>query len=155
MRGGGEPALAGDFVDLYEREHALLVRRAALLLGSVEAAHDVVHDAFVEVYRRWDDLGEPGPYLNRVVVNRCRDHERRRRFRAGRTPLLAERGEHPEEELLWDVLQRLPFPQRAVVVLRFYLQLSEREIADQLGCPTGSVGPWLHRAMATMREELT
>lgn len=57
---------------LYERELGLPVRRAALLVGSQEAPHDLVHDAFVELYRRWDDVRDAGPYLGRAVLNRCR-----------------------------------------------------------------------------------
>ena len=66
-----------EFRALYEREHAGQVRRAALLLGSSEQAHDVVHDAMVELYARWDTIVQPGAYLNRVVLNRCRDATRR------------------------------------------------------------------------------
>ena len=59
-----------EFRALYEREHAGQVRRAALLLGSSELAHDVVHDAMVELYARWDTIVQPGAYLNRVVLKR-------------------------------------------------------------------------------------
>jgi DNA-directed RNA polymerase specialized sigma24 family protein len=76
------------FVALHERELGLQVRRAALLVGSRETAHDLVHDAFVELYRRWDDVRDPGPYLGRAVLNRCRDHARRASTRARRLPLL-------------------------------------------------------------------
>lgn len=145
---------AAAFTALYERELAGQVRRAALLVGSAEAAHDVVHDAFVDLYRRWDRVAEPGPYLSTAVLNRCRDHARRAATRRRRLPLLVERGE-PTDEVLWDALQALPFNHRAVVVLRYYHQLPEREIAELLGCRPGSVGPWLDRGLTALREALS
>ena len=66
----------GAFAGFYNTELAGQVRRAALLIGDRDDARDLVHDAFIEVYRRWDELDEPGPYLNRVVLNRCRDRAR-------------------------------------------------------------------------------
>jgi DNA-directed RNA polymerase specialized sigma24 family protein len=65
------------FGEFYRRELKGQVRRATLILGSDDAANDVVHDAMVEVYRRWDDLASPGAYVNRAVLNGCRDVGRR------------------------------------------------------------------------------
>lgn len=144
----------GPFASFYERELAGQVRRAALLVGSPETAHDLVHDAFVELFRRWDRVAEPGPYLSVAVLNRCRDHARHVATGGRRLPLLAERGE-ATDEVLWDALQALPFNHRAVVVLRYYHQLPEREIAELLGCRPGSVGPWLHRGLAALRKALS
>lgn len=142
------------FVHLYEHEHAIQVRRAALLVGDVEAAHDIVHDAFVDVFRRWSSIEDAGPYLGRAVLNGCRDHGRRIATRLRRAPLLVERGTDPVDEPMWDAIHHLPFRQRAVVVLKFYGQLTEKEIASLLDCPTGSVGPWLRRGLDTLRKEL-
>ena len=119
--------------------------------GSAEAAHDVVHDAFVEVFRRWDRLDAPGPYLSTAVLNRCRDQARRSSTAQRKLPLLVDRG-GPEDEHLWDALQALPFNHRAAVVLRYYHQLPEREIADLLGCRPGSVGPWIQRGLRALRK---
>jgi RNA polymerase sigma factor (sigma-70 family) len=143
------------FQDVYEAEYVHQVRRAGLLVGDGDAAHDIVQDSFAELLSRWADVANPGGYLNRSVVNRCRDHTRRRRraqrnLRTAATPA----GVPPEADPLWDVLVGLPFNQRAVVVLRFYGDLTEAEIAEALGCPTGSVGPWLRRALDRMRKEL-
>jgi RNA polymerase sigma-70 factor (ECF subfamily) len=143
------------FEALYNDEHARQVRRAALLTGSSETAHDIVHDAFVEVLQRWDRLREPAPYLSRAVVNGCRDRERRRATEVRCQSALVERGAPPEDVRLLDALGRLPFNHRAVVVLRFYLQYQDREIADLLGCRPGSVGPWLQRGLRALRKELT
>ncbi len=150
----GRDESADDFAAFYARELAGQVRRAALLTGSADAGHDVVHDAFVEVYRRWDDLRSPGPYLSRAVLNRCRDHARRRATAAAKLPLLVERST-PGDDVLWDALQALPFNHRAAVVLRYYLQLPEREIADLLGCRPGTVGPWIQRGLRALRKALS
>jgi len=144
----------GAFTSLYERELPVQVRRATLLCGSPETAHDLVHDAFVEVYRRWDGLADPAPYLATAVINRCRDHARRNAARDRLLPLLVPRGD-PEDEVLWDALQALPFPHRAAIVLRFYHQLPEQEIALLLDCRPGSVGPWIQRGLRTLRKALT
>ena len=67
------------FTEFYEREHDRQVRRAFTLLRSNEAANDIVHDAMIDVYTRWAEIREPGAYVNRGVLNRCRDAARRAR----------------------------------------------------------------------------
>src|SRR5262245_1350164 len=70
----------GGFAAFYEAEVVGQVRSATLILGSQQAAQDVVHDVFVEIFRRWDGgpaIADPGAYLQRAVVNRCRDALRR------------------------------------------------------------------------------
>ncbi len=149
-------AVEAAFRALYEREHAGQVRRAALLLGSPEQAQDVVHDAMVELYSRWDTIGQPGAYLNRAVLNRCRDAKRRTRGGRRSEVRMADRAASPPpDDPLGDLFDGLPFNQRAVVVLRYYAGLSVAEIAEALGCPQGSVGPWLNRALTTLRGRLS
>jgi RNA polymerase sigma factor (sigma-70 family) len=153
------PSMVGsidvDFTQFYEREHAGQVRRAALLLGSDDAANDVVHDALAAVYQRWSSIDDPGPYLNRAVLNGCRDVGRRAvRDRRTNRRLHTVAGAEPADPL-FDVLASLPFNQRAAVVLRFYVGMTEREIAVALGASPGSVGPWINRALAKMRKELS
>ena len=143
------------FGDFYRSELDGQVRRAVLLLGSNDLANDVVHDAFIEVYRRWGTLDEPGPYLHVAVLNRCRGIHRQRTRHLRLLRRLTDRdspasmGEH-----LDDLLAELPFNQRAAVVLRFYAGLTTDEIAGELGCAPGSVGPWINRALAKMRKAL-
>lgn len=144
-----------DFAAFYRAEHEGQVRRAFLLTGSNETANDVVHDAFIAVHQRFRDLDHPAGYLNRVVINGCRDVARRRRTTHRLLARLApQEPESPDHDVLDDLLAALPFNQRAAVVLRFYAQLSHREIADALDCPIGSVGPWINRALAALRKEL-
>ena len=145
------------FRRFYADEHAEMVRRATLLTGSLEAAHDVVHEAFAEIWRRWRAIREPGPYLQRSVVNGASDHHRRvtrdrgLRVRLGAPTATPEPTVDPE---LHRALATLPFNHRAAVVLRYYGGLSEREISDQLGCPPGSVGPWIRRGLDRLHREL-
>lgn len=145
----------GAFAVFYEAEVARQVRSATLILGSRAAAQDVVHDVFVEIFQRWDGgIADPGPYLQRAVVNRCRDLLRRATI-ARRARRLLRPEDVPEIDVpLYDALARLPFKQRAAVVLRFYLGLGEAEIADHLGCPPGSVGPWIRRGLDRLAAEL-
>lgn len=147
------------FTAFYRAELDRQVRRAFLLVAVNEVAKDVVHDAFVAVYRRWGDLANPGAYLNRAVLNGCRDVGRRRAREVRTLPRLATSdgggGGPGTDGSLDDVLGGLPFNQRAAVVLRFYAQLTTAEIAECLGCPPGSVGPWISRALQTMRKVLS
>jgi RNA polymerase sigma factor (sigma-70 family) len=147
-----EAAVGRSFADFYRFELAGQVRRAALLTGSAELGHDLVHDAFVEIYRRWDHIDRPGPYLNRAVLNRCRDAGRARTRRERVLARLVADDAGWDDEPIADLLDALPFNQRAVVVLRFYVGLGNAEIADVLGCRPGSVGPWLDRALKQLRK---
>lgn len=143
------------FETFYGRELAGQVRRAKLLLGSDEAANDVVHEAFTAMYERWDSIREPGPYLNTAVLNRCRDRARHAVTASTVHRRLAASHTEDPDDLLWDAIGALPFNQRACVVLRYYAGLSEREIAETLQCKPGSVGPWTTRALTTMRKALS
>ena len=144
------------FAELYATELQSQVRRAALLTGDSELAHDLVHDAFVELYRRWHTLDQPGAYLAVAVLNRCRDHGRRQSVARRRLPLMADRHvPSTDHEFLLDALQQLPFNHRAALVLRYYHALTEAEIAVQLACRPGSVGPWISRGLKQLRKALT
>lgn len=153
------------FEDFYRQEHDGQVRRAYLLLGDPATAHDVVASAFVAVYQRWDQIERPGPYLNRCVLNGCRDVGRRRvRERAvGWIPAAADGPPSTGDRVastrdaadeVSDLLGALPFRQRAAIVLRFYGGCSEAEIAEQLGCRPGTVGSLIHRGLRLLRAQL-
>lgn len=144
------------FEDFYRREHPGQLRRAVLLLGSEADANDAVAHAFSKILERWAELENPGAYLNRSVLNACRDIGRSRR----RLSVVGEHGarvaedEHRPSMAILEALLALPYKQRAVVVLRHYVGLSEREIADQLGIASGSVGPTLFRAHSKLKSTL-
>jgi DNA-directed RNA polymerase specialized sigma24 family protein len=144
--------------DAYRRQRPALVRLAYVLTGSAELAEDVVHDAFVATSRRWADLTNTDSYLRRAVVNHARSSHRR----AGRERdkllrfggLAATPQVPPEIDETWALLGELSPRQRAALVLRFYEDLPEAEIADLLGCRPGTVKSLIHRGLAEVREAL-
>lgn len=159
-RGGDPPRrprsrIDDEFTAFYRAEHDGQVRRAALLIGSNDAANDIVQDALVEILRRWETISHHGSYLNRAVLNGCRDRVRNERVVTNAHRRLAAGATPSTDDVLYDVIARLPFNHRAAVVMRFYERMTEDEIAEALGCRPGSIGPWIHRALTTMRKELS
>jgi RNA polymerase sigma factor (sigma-70 family) len=150
-----EEAPSPAFPEFYRAELGRQVRRAYLMVGSNEVANDVVQEAMVQVYRRWEELENPAAYLSRAVLNGCRDVGRRRSSQRRLLARIAERPSDPEiPDLLDDVLRRLPFTQRAAIVLRFYGGMSTNEIAEAIGCAPGTVGSAIDRGLRKLREAL-
>jgi len=109
----------------------------------------------VEVLQKWDGgISDPGPYLQRAVVNRCRDALRRRTVARRYRTLFRPEDVPAVDAPLYDALARLPVKHRAAVVLRYYVGLTEAEIAAHLGCPAGSVGPWIRRGLDRLAAQL-
>jgi RNA polymerase sigma factor (sigma-70 family) len=136
---------------VYAAEHDGLARLACLLTGSTLVAEDVVHDAFVQLQPRWASVRNPGAYLRTAVVNGCRGHHRRvRRERASYADLVST-ATLPETPLILDVLARLPYRQRAALVLRFYADWPDEQIAEHLGCRPATVRSHVHRGLEAMR----
>ncbi|MDW3216421.1 MAG: sigma-70 family RNA polymerase sigma factor [Ilumatobacteraceae bacterium] len=139
---------------LYRAEYTGMVRLAFTLIGNNAEAEEVVQDSFLEISRRFDDLGQPGAYLRTVVVSRCRSVLRRRRLMRQNPPTRPS-DLPPEVESLWDVLEQLPEHQRIAVVLRYYCGYRAAEIAKITDQPAATVRSHLRRAMKSMRKELT
>jgi RNA polymerase sigma-70 factor (sigma-E family) len=150
---------------LFVVHHARLVGLARLLVDDLPTAEDVVQDAFASLYRRWfwiRDKPSALYYLQASVANGARSSLRRRR--TARVALLEPATATPSAEstvveaddarALRAALTRLPLRQRQVVVLRYYLDWSEREIADTLGISRGSVKQHTSRAMAALSSQL-
>lgn len=155
LRGHDGDAPEAAFRALYQLEADRQVRTATLMLGSQAAAQDVVHDAFLALWRRWESVADPAPYLTRTVVNGCRDQLRRAQVaRRAFGRLVDEPAAPADDPELFDALAKLRFEHRAAVVMRFYLQLSEAEIARHLGCRPGSVGPWIRRGLHQLTSAL-
>jgi RNA polymerase sigma factor (sigma-70 family) len=146
-----DQARAASFDDLYRAEQPDLVRLALLLVGSPEAAADLVQDCFVRLHPRWTTVTDHRAYLRRSVVNACHSHHRglRRWRRLDLRP--AEPAELGARELS-DALAALPHRQRAALVLRFYGGLPDAAIADALGCRPGTVASLVHRGLSALRE---
>jgi RNA polymerase sigma-70 factor (sigma-E family) len=145
---------AGDrsFDDFYRAHYESLVRLAYLLTPSEDVARDLVQDVFVRVYGRFAALEEPLPYLRRCVVNASRSWHRRRQLEWSRSRTADPVSDVAfEADELFDVLARLPSRQRAAIVLRFYEQMSDNEIAALLHCRPGTVASLVHRGCVRLR----
>jgi RNA polymerase sigma factor (sigma-70 family) len=127
-----------------------------MILGSVEDAEEVAQEALIRVHERWATLDRPEAFLYTATVNLCRSLVRRRGLERRKglvhpIPVVRE----PEVDETWVALQRLPFRQRAVLVLRYYVDLPESEIAAILGCRIGTVKSARHRALEKLRKDLS
>ena len=152
-------------VDLYRKHYASLVRMASLLLHDVGAAEDVTQDAFAKVHLAWGRIREPEKalaYVRSAVLNGARSRMRhlhvvdRHRPEPGRDTQSAEAGALSGEEHreVIAALRALPVRQRECLALRYYLGLSEAEIAETLGISAGSVKTHTHRGMAALEKTL-
>lgn len=144
------------FDDAYRRLWAPMVRLGHLLTGSVAVGEDLAQDAFVGMHRHWATVDNPDAYVRMALINRARNHARR----AGRTfpgwaAAQAEVSTGIEEiDETWALLRTLNERQRTAIVLRYYLDLPLREIADLLGCRVGTAKSAIHRGLAQLKETL-
>lgn len=158
---------------LYAAHWHSLVRLAWLLTRDQQVAEEAVQDAFVAMHARWDQLRDPEralAYLRRSVVNASRSVLRHRRVEdryvtaeMGRRGVPGSIAEPSAEERalardtgdgLIRALGRLPRRQREVLTLRYYLDLSEAQIADALDISPGSVKAHAHRGLTSLRAEV-
>jgi RNA polymerase sigma factor (sigma-70 family) len=149
-----EGTLQSSLATLYAAEHDGLARLAVLLTGSTLVAEDVVHDAFVQLQQKWSTVRRPGAYVRTAVVNGCRGYHRRLRRERDSYADLVSTATLPETPMVLDVLGRLPYPQRAALVLRFYADWPDEQIADHLGCRPATVRSHVHRGLEAMRKVL-
>lgn len=166
------------WTDVYRAERDGLVRVAYLMTGSQSVAEDLVQDTFIRVMARLEPDGSPGAYLRRSVINACYSWHRRawREVRPGDDERLAatagrapgsdaarfsrpaagtERGDGTEggaDVEMWDAVNRLAPRKRTILVMRYYLDMSEAEVAEVLGCRVGTVKSTTHRALADLRK---
>lgn len=141
------------FVTLYRERYDPMVRLAYLMTGSQAIAEELVQDAFVSVHRSWARATNPSAYLRTAVVNACRSWGRRQTLERLRKPAPPEASTLVADEM-WDVLQTLPSRQRAAIVLRFYEDLPDEEIATLLGCKVATVRTAVFRGLEKLRKEV-
>jgi RNA polymerase sigma-70 factor (sigma-E family) len=148
--------------ELYEREYRNLVRLASILVDDRATCEEIVQDAFVRTLASWRSVRDPGKapaFLRSAVLNGARSQLRRRAVarrhpEAPPAPMPSMESSSLDHQVVVLALRRLPDRQRDCVVLRYYLDLSEREIAATLGISGGSVKTHLHRGLATLAADL-
>ena len=167
--GAGQPGLPESpraaVTEIFHHHYRRLVGLAGLMVDDRESAEEVVQDAFESLYRSWGRLRDPQTavaYLNRSVVNGSRSRLRRRMTEraydipdAGTSPSAETLGltHHVRDELV-DAVRALPRRQREVMVLRYYLDLSEDQIAEWLGISNGSVKRHASRATESLQKRM-
>jgi RNA polymerase sigma-70 factor (sigma-E family) len=147
------------FAGFMRERYPALVRSAFLLTGDRGRAEDLVQTSLARTYQAWQKVDTPEAYT-RTVMLRLWMRWSRRKWRGelpGPLPESAETDPALEQVEIGDVvlraLARLDRDQRAVIVLRYWEQRSEAEIAELLGCSAGTVKSRASRAIATLREE--
>lgn len=150
----GRPSASLDVETLYRLHRQRLVRLAAAITFDGDRAHEIVHDAFVELHRRAGSVASAEAYLQRTVVNLSLKVLRRRVLRDHYQPAPPPPTYQPEIDETWNAIVRLPPRQRVVVALRYWEDLSEAETARVLGWPAGTVKSTLHRAFQRLRKDL-
>ena len=140
-----------------------LLRTAYLIVWDEGEAEDLVQECLLKLARRWDRIAtmeQPYAYARRVLVNLAvRESPKRSRRRAELSEALIERGAEPDtgevvgiRDELWAALRQLTPRERAVLVLRYFHDLSETQVAEMLGLPIGTVSSTASRSLAQLRE---
>ena len=148
-----------EFADLVSERMPALLRYAHLLAGDRARAEDLVQSAFAAAYRHRRRIDPPGAeaYVRRAVLNGYLSWWRRGRVRERVTdrppdrPMADVASAVDERDAMWAALATLPPRQRAVLVLRYYEDLSEAEIARVLDVAAGTVKSQAAKALATLR----
>jgi len=142
-----------------------LLRYAVMLTGDPHLAQDLVQETMVRVQLNWRRVVRadvPERYVRRMLTNQYIDWQRgswvkRVLLRAEPDEAVVVRTDHAEETVdrdqVWTWLARLPRRQRAALVLRYYEDLPDAEIAEVLGCAVGTVRSSISRALATLRAD--
>ena len=160
----GESERVESFDEAVRSNERRLLRLALMLSGGAHSAEDLVQTVLARAHRRWDRIGaleHPEAYLRTMVVNEFLSW---RRVLRNREQPLAELPERPaaedislrqaQRDAAWRMLAKLPRQQRAVLVLRFYEDLPDDEIAAVLGCSASTVRSNAARGLASLRAGL-
>lgn len=152
------------FAAIFQAHRDDVVRLAYLLCGDQELARDAAAEAFARTYQQWQrgHVDRVPGYVRRVVINYVNSHFRRlerwhrAQSRHGAEPL--HDVESPTEQVaraqqVRSLIRQLPVRQRTAIVLRYWEDLSEAEIAEAMGCPVGTVKSLLARGRARLRED--
>ncbi|MDQ3646065.1 MAG: SigE family RNA polymerase sigma factor [Actinomycetota bacterium] len=152
---------------LFDRNYAPMCRLAYVILGDQQQAEEIVMDALLKMFTGWRrirDIDSIDAYLRRAVVNACRSKIRRKGIENRVNAAIHHRDErrgpdwdperHETGREVWNAVTKLPERQRAAVVLRYFEDLPEAQIADILDCSVGTVKSQLSKARAKLEKEL-
>jgi len=152
MSGGGE---AGDFDAYVTARGRALLAFAFLLCKDEHLAQDLVQEALVKAHRKWARIDAPDPYIRRTIVRDLCSFKRRKsagEWVTDHLPETATTSNGPEDRAaMWALLGELPRQQRAVLVLRFYEELPDEEIAAAIGCSQATVRSHASKALSHLR----
>jgi len=157
-----------EVAELFDRHYTPMCRLAFMILGDEAPAEEIVMEAMLKTFSGWGrirDVDRADVYLRRAVVNLCRSRIRRKMIesRVNQTASDRERTRapggwdverHESSRLVWQAVKALPERQRACVVLRYFEDLPEAEIAEILGCSTGTVKSQLSKARVKLERSL-
>lgn len=163
-RDAGSMDRRGAGFDAFVTAHgSRLLRTAYLLTGDHGAAEDLLQDTLVRAWGRWSRVSgadHPLAYVRRMLVNGSVSRWRTTRLRQGgerlvaTPPELATADPAERDDEVWLLVGTLPPRQRAVVVLTYYEDLSDAEVAETLGCATGTVKSQRAKALRSLRDRL-
>ncbi len=158
------PDRDAQFAEFFGATWPRLFRTTYAVAGDRLLAEDALQSAFAKAYTSWQRVQaaqHPEAYVRRMAVNEVLSTLRRPWFRAERSTGVPDEIRHPalpspegrtvDREAVWKAVTALPPRQRAVVVLRYYEDLSEAEIAEVLGCSRGTVKSTASSALANLR----
>lgn len=164
-----------EFETVFHQYKDMVFRTAYLVMGDANEAEDILQEVFIRVHKYWGDYdsqkGAMSTWLRRITVNQCISSRRRKHHPSVSLDKVVEQGldppdvinESPEEQLMrnersemvWHAMDALDNNHRAVVVLRYFDDLSYEEIAKILDIPLGTVKSRLNTAVRSLRMELT
>ena len=144
-----------ELATIYRERYAPLMRVAYLLTGSNETAEDVVQDVFIRCSDRLSTVDEPNSYLRKAVVNACRSEHRRTSREPAPMPRPVAEPLPTHLVELQAALAALNDRQRAAIVLRYFVDIPDTEIAATLDCTPSTVRSLIRRGIAQLREALS
>jgi RNA polymerase sigma factor (sigma-70 family) len=148
-----------DVSDLYRARYLEMVRLAGLL--GADDPEDIAQEAFARLMSSGPPMQDPAPYLRSIVCNLTRNRHRHLRVVRTRTPITVDEPSSEQSAILREdhaeviaALAALPARRREAIVLRYWLDLSEREIAQTMGISAGTVKSQISRGLATLAQAL-
>ena len=150
---------SGGYDDFVASRGPALLRTAYLICGDRQLAEDLFQDAMARLLMHWTRVsrGNPEAYARRILVNSTINWRQRVRSREVSVAAVPDRAgadftaTHAERDEMWAALARLPRRQRAVLVLRYYEDLTEAQSAAMLGCSVGTIKSQHAKALANLR----